>query len=169
MASTLHPQKLLELFPRALDTGSQYGTVTIRKGGVSVECTTLRTDAQYSDGRRPDRVDFGTSLKEDLARRDFTINAMAVNVRKRKLFDPYGGREDVKNSVLRAVGSAEVRLRCMRGYRFLDGKTGERRPDDELSKGLKMAPQLLTKVSRERVWAEFRRILSGPRAAMVLD
>lgn len=76
MASTLLPERLLELFPRSIDTGSQFGTVTVRKGGVAVEVTTLRADGDYSDGRRPEAVTFGKSLKEDLLRRDFTINAM---------------------------------------------------------------------------------------------
>jgi len=117
---------------------------------------------------------FFSSSGQDLARRDFTINAMAVNVRARKLFDPFGGSKDVQDSILRAVGSAEGRLRedglrTMRGYRFLDGKTGARTPDEELSRALKLAPTLLKPISRERIWAELRRILSGPRASMVLD
>ena len=141
MASTLHPNRLLELFPRALDTGSQYGTVTIRHGGVSVECTTLRADGDYSDGRRPDTVRFGRSLLEDLARRDFTINAMAVSVRRRLLFDPHGGRDDAAAGRLRAVGDAQARLtedglRSLRAYRFMDGKRGLRDPDPALAAAL---------------------------------
>ena len=122
MASTLLPERLLELFPRSIDTGSQFGTVTVRKGGVAVEVTTLRADGDYSDGRRPEAVTFGKSLKEDLLRRDFTINAMAVHVGRRRLYDPYGGQPDIEKGVLRAVGNAESRLRedglrAMRAYR----------------------------------------------------
>ena len=122
MASTLEPQKVLDLFPRALDTGSQYGTITIRKGGVASEVTTLRADGDYLDGRRPEVVQFGKSLKEDLLRRDFTINAMAVHVGRRALFDPWGGQADIQAGRLRAVGNAGERLRedglrAMRAFR----------------------------------------------------
>uniref|UniRef100_A0A6U5ZT19 Poly A polymerase head domain-containing protein n=1 Tax=Guillardia theta TaxID=55529 RepID=A0A6U5ZT19_GUITH len=173
LATTLEPSEMLRLFPRALDTGSQYGTVTIRKGGVSVEATTLRADGTYGDGRRPETVTFGRSLKEDLLRRDFTINAMAVDVGRRKLFDPWGGQHDVKQSILRAVGDAKERLRedglrAMRAYRFMDGKSGQRHADESLRVALRGSSKLLARVSKERIWTEFSKILAGPRAPLVV-
>jgi hypothetical protein len=149
--------------------------VTVHKLQVSVECTTLRADGDYSDGRRPDTVRFGDSLLEDLARRDFTINAMAVSVRRRLLFDPHGGRDDAAAGRLRAVGDAQARLtedglRSLRAYRFMDGKRGLRDPDPALAAALRgSAAALLRRVSRERVWAELRKVLSGPRAATVVE
>ena len=166
MATTLPPEKVLSLFPRALDTGSEHGTVTVRKGGVSCEVTTLRA---AEDG--PPNV-HGSSLKQDLLQRDLTINALAVHVGTKRLFDPSGGQEDVFNGTLRAVGSADDRLnddglRALRAYRFMDSKVGVREPDAALSRALVAAPALLEGVSRERVWGELRRILAGPRASLV--
>ena len=173
MATTLHADQVLALFPRALDTGSEHGTVTVRNGGISAEVTTLRA---YSDlmalGGRPEAIKFGTSLKDDLALRDLTMNALAVHVGTRQLFDPWGGQKDISSSVLRAVGSARERLRedgvrALRVYRFMDSRVGVREPDEELSRELRAAPGLLTRVSGERLWGELRRIMAAPRAAMV--
>jgi len=173
MATTMHPAQVLALFPRALDTGSEHGTVTVRKGGVSCEVTTLRAEGELLDvGARAHSIDFGMCLKHDLLRRDLTINALAVHVASRALFDPLEGQQDIFSGTLRAVGSAEDRLgedalRAMRAYRFIDSKVGVREPDQELSRTLRRSAGLLSKVSRERVWAELRRILSGPRAPLV--
>ena len=107
---------------------------------------------------------FGDSLLEDLARRDFTFNAMAIDVRARVLYDPFEGALDLKANRLRAVGTALQRLqedglRALRGYRFMDaGSRGVRWPDEELAAALKAAPPLLARISRERIWAEFRKV-----------
>ena len=132
MATTLRPEQVLALFPRALDTGSSHGTVTVRKGGVSCEVTTLRAEAEHGlDGSfalsagsvEASGVRFGTSLKHDLEQRDLTINSMAVHVASRHLFDPAGGRHDIETKTLRAVGNAQQRLsedalRALRAYRW---------------------------------------------------
>ena len=132
MATSLRPDQVLALFPRALDTGSSHGTVTVRKGGVSCEVTTLRAEAEHGlDGSfalsagyvEASGVRFGTSLKHDLEQRDLTINSMAVHVASRHLFDPAGGRHDIEAKTLRAVGSAQQRLsedslRVLRAYRW---------------------------------------------------
>lgn len=167
MASTLHPDRVLALFPRALDTGSEHGTVMVRNGGISCEVTTLR--AASSDASR---IAFGTSLRDDLSLRDLTMNAMAVHVGSAQLFDPWGGQGHVESGTLAAVASAKDRLRedalrTMRVYRFMDSKVGVREPDEELSRALRAAPRLLAEVSPERLWVELRRILAGPRAALV--
>ena len=91
---------------RSVDTGIQHGTVTAISQGKPVEVTTYRIDGTYSDGRHPDDVTFTRSLKEDLARRDFTINAMAYDPEK-GLIDPFSGREDLKQHLIRCVGEPE--------------------------------------------------------------
>lgn len=164
LATTLSPEQVLSLFPRALDTGSEHGTVTVRKGGVSCEVTTLRA--------AEDGPDHGTSLREDLLQRDLTMNAIAVHVGTKRLFDPSGGQADILNGTLRAVGSAGDRLsedglRALRAYRFIDSKVGVREPDTALACALLDAPVLLEGIPRERIWAELRRILAGPRASLV--
>ena len=195
LATTLAPEQVLDLFPRALTTGSEHGTVTVRQGGVSCYVTTLRAEGECADiFPQSPHPKFGTSLKADLLCRDLTMNALAVHVGTRRLFDPCGGQQvclqavlkylrprteilkeqDIRTATLRAVVSAEERLaedgfRAMRAYRFIDSQVGVREPDAELSAALRAAPSLLAQVSRERVWHELRRILSGPRAALVCE
>ncbi|MDG1524472.1 MAG: hypothetical protein P8Q90_00160, partial [Candidatus Thalassarchaeaceae archaeon] len=91
LATTLSPDEILDIFPRAIPTGAQYGTITVRitNSDMEFEVTTLRMEGTYGDGRRPDEVQFGTSLEEDLSRRDFTINAMAIDLAREQLYDPY--------------------------------------------------------------------------------
>ena len=104
------PGEVLEVFGgRALPTGLKHGTVTVKSEGESVEVTTYRVDGVYLDHRRPESVAFTRSIDEDLARRDFTVNAMAVNLRG-ELRDPFGGREDLKYGDLRCVGDPDRRL-----------------------------------------------------------
>ena len=116
------PEAVLSLFaPHALPTGLRHGTVTVG-GGRGVEVTTFRRDGTYRDHRRPDHVEFTPSLTEDLARRDFTVNAMAVSLRG-EVSDPFHGREDLSAGLLRAVGDPDRRfeedaLRILRGLRF---------------------------------------------------
>ena len=177
LATTLKPDDVLRIFPRALPTGTQYGTVTVRlvDSDLQFEVTTLRSEGSYGDGRRPDEVAFGESLEEDLSRRDFTINAMAIDLARDVLHDPYGGQEDLQNQCLAAVGVATERLgedglRLLRAYRFMDqGRRGVWEPDDALSKALIRCMPMLENVSEERVWAEFKRILSGANAPGVLE
>lgn len=109
------PEETMSLFPHfAIPTGLQHGTVTVRSGGVSCEVTTFRTDGDYPDHRHPAAVTFTRSLREDLARRDLTVNAMAMDAAG-ALHDPFGGREDIRRRVLRCVGdpdAASARMPC---------------------------------------------------------
>ena len=177
LATSLKPPKVTGIFPRAIPTGEQYGTVTARiaESELQFEVTTLRSEGTYGDGRRPDEVAFGTSLEEDLSRRDFTINAMAIDLARNVLIDPYDGRMDLENHCLRAVGNARERLgedglRLLRAYRFMDrGEKGVWQPDDALSSALIECGTMLENVSSERIWAELQRILSGSNAAQILE
>jgi len=176
LATDIEPNQILEHFPNSIKTGVEYGTVTVRlnAGSDLFEVTTLRCDQEYLDGRRPESVDFGTSLAVDLERRDLTINAMAIDLARQELYDPYNGFEDLQNGVLRAVGDASLRLeedglRVMRAYRFMDqGVGGLWQPEELLSAALLECREMLENVSVERIWQELHRILSGVHAADVL-
>ena len=106
VATSAMPPEVKACFPHTADTGIQHGTVSVIVEHEPVEVTTYRVDGTYSDGRHPDTVRFTRSLEEDLARRDFTINAMAYN-EETGLQDPCGGRADLRNGVIRCVGAPE--------------------------------------------------------------
>ncbi|CAK0819198.1 unnamed protein product, partial [Prorocentrum cordatum] len=177
LCTTLSAAEMLEAFPESRGTGEQFGTVTIHYGELEpMECTALRADsAAYSDGRRPDSVDFVTSLRLDLARRDFTVNAIALDVERLLVYDPFGGSSDCADGALRAVGEAAERLaqdglRIMRGYRLLGAVAAglpPRQPDAALSAALRGAGAQVSSISRERVTDELRRILGGHSPAEV--
>lgn len=116
------PEAVMALFPRTVPTGVKHGTVTVLTGELAVEVTTFRREGGYADGRHPDAVTFDAGLSEDLSRRDFTVNAMALE-RDGTVIDPFGGREDLERKVIRCVGEANKRfsedaLRMLRGVRF---------------------------------------------------
>ena len=110
IASQALPEDVLRLFPHCVPTGIRHGTVTVLLDGVSAEVTTYRLDGAYHDGRHPEGVCFVRSLAEDLARRDFTINAMAMD-ESGAVTDLFGGREDLSRRVIRCVGEPETRFR----------------------------------------------------------
>jgi len=169
IATTLLPKEVIEIFPKTIPVGEEFGTVMVRLEGDSEkkwEVTTLRKDGSYGDGRRPDNVSFGTNIRDDLARRDFTINAMAIDV-DGNLIDIFGGENDLRLNIVKAVGEAEKRiaedgLRILRAFRFLDlGKNNLRSLDTELEKAIKENIDMLDKVSRERITDEIRKILAS--------
>ena len=167
------PQQGMELFgaEKCIPTGLQHGTVTVKQGGGLYEITTFRTEGAYTDGRHPDEVHFVPDVREDLARRDFTINAMAYNA-KEGLIDPFGGQADLQSGVLRAVGVPRQRftedaLRILRLYRFaarfgfsIDPPTAQ--AAQELCAHLDC-------VSVERIEEELAKLLSAPAPAAYLD
>ena len=167
------PQQVMELFgaQRCIPTGLQHGTVTVKQGGGLYEITTFRTEGAYTDGRHPDEVHFVPDVREDLARRDFTINAMAYN-EKEGLVDPFGGQTDLQSGVLRAVGVPRQRftedaLRILRLHRFaarfgfaIDPPTAQ--AAQELCAHLDC-------VSVERIEEELAKLLSAPAPAAYLD
>ena len=167
------PQQGMELFgeEKCIPTGLQHGTVTVKQGGGLYEITTFRTEGAYTDGRHPDEVHFVPDVREDLARRDFTINAMAYN-EKEGLVDPFGGQADLQSGILRAVGVPHQRftedaLRILRLYRFaarfgfaIDPPTAQ--AAQELCAHLDC-------VSVERIEEELAKLLSAPAPAAYLD
>ena len=164
------PENVLELFaPDAYPTGLQHGTVTVG-GGRGVEITTYRRDGVYLDNRRPESVEFTLSLKEDLARRDYTINAIALNLRG-EVFDPWEGQTDLANGVLRAVGEAQERfhedaLRIMRGLRFA-ARLGFA-IEDTTAKAIHQCAPLLRNIAVERLRVEMTGLLCGEYVAQIL-
>lgn len=174
LATSLTPDEVEKLFEHTIPTGKQFGTITIIIEKVEYEITTLRCESGYRDGRRPDTVNMTTSLNLDLERRDFTINAMAVDIARRELYDPHNGLSDLQAKRLRAVGSASLRLsedglRVMRAYRFLDqNDEADWRTDMELELALIERQDMLDGVAKERIWQELFRILGGKDSGRVL-
>tara|TARA_B100000900_G_scaffold412107_1_gene433210 strand:- start:260 stop:1486 length:1227 start_codon:yes stop_codon:yes gene_type:complete len=169
IATTLLPREVMKIFPRTLAIGEEFGTVLVRLDEPSNkqwEVTTLRMDGSYGDGRRPDNVSFGNDISHDLARRDFTINAMAIDV-SGELIDIFGGESDLQKNIVRAVGNADERiaedgLRILRAFRFLDmEKNYLRTLDLQLEKAIVDNLDMLNKVSKERITEEIRKIFSS--------
>ncbi len=155
------PETVQTLFAHTIDTGLKHGTVTVRMNGENYEVTTYRVDGAYSDHRRPDHVAFSTDLKEDLLRRDFTINAMAYHPKK-GLIDLYGGREDLRSRRIRCVGTPADRfqedaLRMLRALRFSAQLDFTIEPATEAAIRM-LAPQIAY-VSWERIRDELNKIL----------
>lgn len=174
ICTTANPDEIIEAFEETIPTGKKYGTVTVKSGNSMFEVTTLRTETGYGDGRRPDIVEWGTSLKVDLSRRDFTMNAMAYDLVRELLHDPFNGKSDLGKGLLKAVGNASQRLsedglRIMRAYRFMDRQdSGLWLPDFSLSAALIDNRAMLAMVSIERIWNELSRIIIGKNAGQVL-
>ena len=167
------PQQGMELFgeEKCMPTGLQHGTVTVKQGGGLYEITTFRTEGTYTDGRHPDEVHFVPDVREDLARRDFTINAMAYN-EKEGLVDPFGGQADLQSGILRAVGVPHQRftedaLRILRLYRFA-ARFGFSIDPPTAQAAQKLCAHLDC-VSVERIEEELAKLLSAPAPAAYLD
>ena len=175
IAVDLTPDEMLEIFPDAILTGEEFGTVSLRGSDGLYQATTLRTDGEYTDGRRPESVTWGMSLRGDLERRDFTINAMAVDVARKVLYDPHDGRTDISRGIIRAVGNAHQRLsedglRIMRAYRFADRRgSGVWEIEHSLKQSISQQKHMLDNVSRERIWIEWQKILSGQNSGEIIE
>ena len=173
LCTSARPEQVMALFgeEKCIPTGLQHGTVTVKQGGRLYETTTFRTEGAYSDGRHPDAVCFVPDVREDLARRDFTINAMAYNEAE-GLVDPFGGQKDLQNGLLRAVGEPQQRftedaLRILRLYRFaarfgfaLDAATARA--------ARQLAPHLDC-ISAERIQEELAKLLTAPQPGAYLE
>ena len=165
------PEETMAVFAgHAIPTGLQHGTVTVRQDHCSIEVTTYRVDGVYLDHRRPDTVTFTRSLEEDLQRRDFTVNAMALGLRG-ELRDPFGGQDDLKNRVLRCVGDPDRRfgedaLRILRGLRFAAVLGFE--IEEKTAESIHRNRELLREIAPERIQTELLKLLCGPSAVEIL-
>jgi tRNA nucleotidyltransferase (CCA-adding enzyme) len=172
VATDALPAELLKIFPRAIPTGIEHGTVTVVRNGHHYEVTTLRGEGTYSDGRRPDWVEFVDDITADLARRDFTVNAIAIDALDGRVVDPHGGRADLARRVLRAVGDPEARfsedgLRVLRAARFVATLEMTLDPATEAAIG----PTLSTfrKVAAERVRDEWVKAMKARAPSRAFD
>ena len=171
VTSSALPEETMAIFGgRALPTGLRHGTVTVRTDRRHVEITTYRSDGGYTDHRHPDQVTFTRSLKEDLRRRDFTINAMAMD-EGGMLRDPFGGRGDLRGGILRCVGEPDARfhedaLRMMRGLRFAARLDLTAEP--ATAESIRKNRELLRAIAAERIRVELEKLLCGPAAGRIL-
>ncbi len=164
ITTSASPLLVKELFRHTIDTGIKHGTVTVMLGKEGFEVTTYRVDGRYEDGRHPERVTFTASLKEDLKRRDFTINAMAYNEQS-GLVDEFGGLKDIENKVIRCVGDAGERftedaLRMMRAVRF-SAQLGYE-IEEKTSAAIGKLSERLRLISAERIAVELTKLAVSP-------
>ncbi|MFS0837917.1 CCA tRNA nucleotidyltransferase [Paenibacillus sp. 1P03SA] len=171
IATSAKPEEVMEAFPKTVPTGLQHGTVTVLTGAYSFEVTTFRKETEYEGFRRPAEVEYITDLEEDLKRRDFTMNAMAMDA-DGSLIDPFEGRSDMNRGVLRCVGEASERfgedaLRMLRCIRFA-AEYGLEIEDATWQALLRQAP-LLRHIAMERVRAELQRMVGGADPARAAE
>lgn len=171
MTTAARPEEVMALFaPHAIPTGLQHGTVTVRQDGQSFEVTTFRADGVYTDHRHPDEVRFSTDIREDLCRRDFTVNAMAMD-RRGKLIDPFGGQADLRSGIIRCVGESDRRfgedaLRIMRGLRF--AAVLGFAIDDDTAQSIRKNRERLQNIAIERILVEMDKLLCGEDTGRIL-
>lgn len=163
IATSAQPHEIKAIFKRTVDVGIEHGTILVLAEGSEYEITTFRTESTYHDFRRPDEVTFVRSLNEDLKRRDFTMNAIAMD-EAGQLKDPYGGLQDIESEIIRAVGNPHERfsedaLRMMRAVRFAGQLNFE--IEAETLKSIKKNAPLLEKIAVERIQVEFEKLLTG--------
>lgn len=174
IATSATPDEVRRVFRRVVPTGIEHGTVTVLLGDEGFEVTTLRGEVGYSDGRRPDQVFFVREIEADLARRDFTVNALAVDPTSGELCDPFGGMDDLRARTLRAVGEPAQRfgedgLRILRGARFV--ATLEFELEEKTKAAMRPALDVFARVSAERVreeWLKAMRARQPSRAFEVM-
>ncbi len=173
MTTDALPTQTLNAFSSytTFDAGIKHGTVSVVIDKKVIEITTHRVDLGYADNRHPDSVAFTRKLTEDLGRRDFTMNAIAYDPETTEFIDPYNGIKDINNSLIRAVGNAEVRfnedaLRILRALRFASVLGFD--IEAETDKAIHRCKELLKNVSVERIYTEFTKLLCGKNVRKVL-
>ena len=169
VTTSARPEETLEIFKnfRTIPTGIKHGTITVlfdvTDKKLPIEITTFRVDGEYLDSRHPESVNFSKNVQDDLSRRDFTVNAMAFN-EKEGVIDAFGGQDDLKNRIIRAVGNPEKRfsedaLRILRAFRFSSQLEFE--IEEKTLEGTQKCAHLLKNIARERVGVEFKKLLSS--------
>jgi tRNA nucleotidyltransferase (CCA-adding enzyme) len=172
IATDARPRDVQRLFPRVIPTGIAHGTVTVLLDGQAFEVTTLRGEGAYTDGRRPDSVHFVDDIESDLARRDFTINAVAYDPESDRVIDPFGGVADLRARRLRAVGNpserfAEDGLRVLRAARFV--ATLEVELDETTERAIEPSLASYRKVSAERIRDEWLKTMKAPQPSRAFE
>lgn len=172
LATEARPEEVMKIFPRAIPTGIQHGTVTVVHNKVHYEVTTLRGETTYSDGRRPDAVQFVEEITRDLARRDFTINAIALDPTTGVIVDPFDGQKDLASKVIRAVGKpferfSEDGLRVLRAARF--SATLGFQLDAETRAAIRPTLSTYRKVSQERVRDEWLKTMKSATPSVAFE
>ena len=165
ITTSASPSEMTQVFKdyRTIETGIKHGTLTVIIDGECLEITTYRIDGEYKDNRHPESVTFSRSLRDDLLRRDFTINALVYN-ESEGIIDLFGGKEDIKNKIIRAVGDAEKRftedaLRILRAIRF--SSTLGFKIEESTKKAMKKCAHLLNNIAGERISVEIEKFLLG--------
>lgn len=175
VATNAKPEEVMKLFKFVVPTGIAHGTVTVHFNKNEIEVTTFRTESDYSDGRHPDKVEYAGHIEEDLSRRDFTMNAIAISLKDFSIVDPYGGQKDIKSKIIRTVGNPHERfmedgLRPIRAIRFssqlkfkIEQNTYKEISDSDVLNKIKS-------ISVERFRDEFLKLLKSekPSAAILL-
>lgn len=173
IATSARPERVKEVFcgENIIETGLKHGTLTLNIGANNYEITTFRSDGEYLNNRSPESVRFESDIREDLSRRDFTVNAMAYNPSE-GLIDLFGGETDIKNGIIRCVGSPHKRfeedaLRILRALRFASVLGFE--IDESTKRAAIEQKELISALSSERIFSEFKKFICGENAAFILD
>jgi tRNA nucleotidyltransferase (CCA-adding enzyme) len=174
VATDARPEEVQRLFRKVIPTGIEHGTVTVLIKGTPYELTTLRGEGAYADGRHPSEVVFLDDIVEDLARRDFTVNAIAIDPVDGKLIDPFGGQRDLEQRIMRAVGEplqrfTEDGLRILRGARFAATLGCTIEADTLAAMGDARALDTFRRVSAERVHDEWMKAMLAERPSVAFD
>jgi tRNA nucleotidyltransferase (CCA-adding enzyme) len=172
IATNAKPGQVMKVFRKAISTGKAFGTVTVIFRKMPIQVTTYRVESDYKDRRRPSKVNFVTNIYDDLARRDFTFNAMALDMRRGALIDSFGGATDLKKRRLRTVGKARDRfgedaLRIIRAGRFISELSLA--PNRDLTLAAKKHSASVRRVSMERVRDEWIKLLVSPKPSAAID
>ncbi len=178
VATKAKPEEIQKVFPDSFYE-NKFLTVTVKTGSKKenlkeIEITTYRSEARYTDKRHPDEINFAKTIKEDLSRRDFTVNAMAMDPEKKELIDPFGGREDLGKKIIRAVGDPKARLsqdplRMMRAARLVSVLEPGWKIEKATLEAVKENASLLRAISKERIREELMKIIMSDRAAEGID
>ncbi|WP_040506938.1 CCA tRNA nucleotidyltransferase [Leptospira wolbachii] len=172
LTTNAEPKQVKRLFRTVIDTGIEHGTVTVVLDKINYEITTYRIDKDYTDGRRPDHVEFGTTLSEDLKRRDFTMNALAFDIKSGLLVDEHLGIRDIEQKIIRTIGNPMKRftedgLRPIRALRFASTLNFSIEP--ETKKAIHETKQITKKISLERFQDEVLKSFLGPKPSRMIQ
>ncbi|QKE71835.1 CCA tRNA nucleotidyltransferase [Arthrobacter citreus] len=171
IATSALPEEVMSIFPKTVPTGLQHGTVLVIHNGEQYEITTFRTESTYHDNRRPSEVTFVKSIEEDLKRRDFTMNAIAMTPNN-DIIDPFNGANDINDGLIRCVGDAKERfqedaLRMLRGIRFVSQL--DFRLNDETYNAIHSNKELIENIAIERISVEIEKMLLGKSPKKAID